>query len=68
MSEKGWQQVAYVFNAEHDSNIQDLVSSPYYVMPDIDILSAIKAQKATGPDDVRARLLKEATDQLAPIF
>ena len=45
-------------------------------MPSIDIhvngvtklLRGLKAHKATGPDEVSARLLKEAADQLAPIL
>ena len=37
-------------------------------MPDIGILSGVKAHKATGPDEVLTQLLKESADQLAPIF
>ena len=37
-------------------------------MLDIGILNGVKAHKATGPDEVLARLLKEAADQFAPIF
>ena len=37
-------------------------------MPDIDTLSGVKSHKATGPDEVLARLLNEAADQLALIF
>ena len=67
---------ASVFNVEDDDSIPDLVPSPYDIMPDIDIhvngvaklLRGLKAHKATGPDEVPARLLKEAADQLAPIL
>ena len=40
----------------------------YDPMLDIGILNGVKAHKATGPDEVLVRLLKEAADQLAPIF
>ena len=46
-------------------------TSPIYdAMSDIGILSGVKAHKATGPDEVHVltQLLKEAADQLAPIF
>ena len=45
-----------------------LVPSPYDAMSDIAILSGVKAHKATWPDEVLARRLKEAADQLALIF
>ena len=32
------------------------------------ILNGVNDHKATGPDEVLARLLKEAADQFAPIF
>ena len=32
------------------------------------MLRHIKAHKATGPDEIPARLLKEAADQLAPML
>ena len=60
-----WQQVAYAFNAENDANIPDQVPSSYDAMLDIGILNGVKAHKATGPDEVLARLLKEAADQFA---
>ena len=55
---------------------QRTVPSPYDIMPDIDIqvngvaklLRGLKAHKVIGPDEVPARLLKEAADQLAPIL
>ena len=34
-------------------------------MLDIGILNGVKAHKATGPDEVLSRLLKEAADQFA---
>ena len=48
----------------------------YDSMPDINIhvngvaklLRGLKSHKATGPDEVPARLLKEAADQLTPIL
>ena len=65
---KKWQQVAYAFNADNDANIPDRVPSSYDAMLDIGILNGVNAHKATGPDEVLARLLKEAADQFAPIF
>ena len=64
---KKWQQVAYAFNAENDANIHvpDRVPSSYDAMLDIGILNGGKAHKATGPDEVLARLLKDAADQFA---
>ena len=34
----------------------------------LDILNEVNDHKATGPDEVLARLLKEAADQFVPIF
>ena len=70
------EQFASVFNVEDDDSMPELVPSPYDIMPDINIhvngvaklLRGLKAHKATGPDEVPARLLKEAADQLAPIL
>ena len=53
-----------------------LEPAPFEAMPGIDIhvngvvklLRGLKAHKATGPDAIPARLLKEAADQLAPIL
>ena len=69
-------QFSSVFNVEDDTDMPELVPSPYDAMPPIDIhvngvaklLRGLKAHKATGPDEVPARLLKEAADQLAPIL
>ena len=61
MIEQKWQQIAYAFNA----NIPDRVSSSYDAMLDIGILNGVKAHKATGPDEILARLLKEAAGQFA---
>ena len=54
----------------------ELEPTPYEAMPGIynhvngvaKLLRGIKAHKATGPDEIPARLLKEAADQLAPIL
>ena len=54
----------------------ELEPAPFEAMPGIDIhvngvaklLRGVKAHKATGPDAIPARLLKEAADQLAPIL
>ena len=50
------------------ANIPDWVPSSYDAMLDIGILNGVNAHKATGPDEVLDRLLKEAADQFAPIF
>ena len=65
-----------IFNVENDTDMPELEPSPYDTMPAIDIhvngvaklLRGLKAHKTTGPDEVPARLLKEAADQLAPIL
>ena len=62
---KKWQQVAYAFNAENDANIPDRVPSSYDAMLDIGILNGVNAHKATGPDEVLARLLKDTAAQFA---
>ena len=54
----------------------ELEQAPYEAMPGIDIhingvaklLRGLMAHKATGPDAIPARLLKEAADHLAPIL
>ena len=69
-------QFSSVFNVEDDTDMPELEPSPYDAMPSIDIhvkgvaklLRGLKAHKARGPDEVPARLLKEAADQLAPIL
>ena len=56
--------------------MSELEPAPFEAMPGIDIhvngvaklLRGIKAHKATGPNAIPARLLKEAADQLAPIL
>ena len=69
-------QFASVFTVEDEYDMPELEPAPFEAMPGIDIhvngvakrLRGIKAHKATGPDAIPARLLKEATDQLAPIL
>ena len=69
-------QFSSVFNVDDDTDMPELEPSPYDAMPSIDIhingvaklLRRLKAHKATGPDEVPARLLTEAADQLAPIL
>ena len=51
----------------------ELEPAPYEAMPGIDIhvnrvAKLLRGIKATGPDAIPARLLKEAADQLAPIL
>ena len=41
-------RVAYVFNVDNDSNIPDLVRSPYDFVPNIDILSGVKHTRLLG--------------------
>ena len=67
-------QFASVFTSEDTTT--PLSPSPYPDMNHITIhtngvakmLRHIKAHKATGPDEIPARLLKEAADQLAPML
>ena len=69
-------QFASVFTVEDEDDRPELEPALYEAMPEIYIhvngvaklLRGIKAHKATGPDAIRARLLKEAADQLAPIL
>ena len=65
-----------VFTSEDTTTLPELSPSPYPDMNHITIhtngvakmLRHIKAHKAPGPDEIPARLLKEAADQLAPML
>ena len=67
-------QFSSVFTVEDEDDMPELEPALYEAMPEIYIhvngvtklLRGIKAHKATGPDAIRARLLKEA--ELAPIL
>ena len=69
-------QFTSVFTVEDEDDMPELEPAPFEAMPGIDIhvngvaklLRGIKAHKATGPDAIPARLLKEAADQLAPLL
>ena len=70
-------QFTSVFNKnENQSNIKDKGISPHAIMDNITVspagvfklLSSLKVHKATGPDDLPARLLKELALELTPIF
>ena len=69
-------QFASVFTSEDTTTLPELSPSPYPDMNHITIhtngvatmLRHIKAHKATGLDEIPARLLKEAADQLAPML
>ena len=69
-------QFVSVFTDEDTTDMPDLTNAPF---PDMDtivihengvakMLRNIKPHKATSPDEIPARLLKEAADQLAPIL
>ena len=67
-------QFSSVFTKEDKGTLPSLGPSPYASIPDINItvpgisklLSRLNPHKATGPDNIPSRLLKEAGDQLAP--
>ena len=67
-------QFTSVFTAEDVDNTPDLGPSPHPEVPHFNIgstgvqklLENIKPHKATGPDDIPARLLKEGARELAP--
>ena len=69
-------QFASVFTHENTSELPDLGNSPHPSIIDFSIsaegvrrlLSNIKTHTACGPDNLPARLLKEAADELAPIL
>ena len=69
-------QFGSVFTEEDTTDMPEVTPSPF---PDMDpivihengvakMLRNIKPHKATGPDEIPARLMKEAADQLAPIL
>ena len=67
-------QYQSVFTKEDNSNIPTPEGEPSPPMPDIDIttegiltlLRKLNPKKATGPDMMPARVLKEMADQCAP--
>ena len=70
-------QFSSVFNKEEDLvNIPDKGPSPYRPMPPIKItrngllklLQGLKIHKATGPDEISCRLLKEVAEQICPVY
>ena len=69
-------QYQSVFTDEDKSHIPEPSGTTYQSMPDIDItvegvcklLRNLNPRKASGPDQVPARLLKEMADELAPIL
>lgn len=69
-------QFASVFVEEDDQNLPDLGQSHHPDAPPLTIqengvrklLKAINPHKATGADNIPARILREGADQLAPIF
>jgi hypothetical protein len=69
-------QFTSVFTRENTNLIPDKGPSPYPDMPPIRItnngvkklLDNIQAKKATGPDGIPARVLKEASTQISPIL
>ena len=69
-------QFVSVFTAEQTDTVPDLGSSPFPDMPTINItangvhkcLKNLKVNKATGPDDISARVLKECAAELAPML
>ena len=69
-------QFGSVFTVEDTMNMPKLTNDPFPDMDTITIhengvakmLRNIKPHKATGPDEIPARLMKETADQLAPIL
>ena len=69
-------QFKSVFTEEQHGPLPDKGPSPHPVMPDIDIttsgidalLSSLNIHKATGPDGISARVLKEMHSSIAPIL
>ena len=69
-------QFSSVFMKGDKSNVPNLGTSKYTVLPDITvcetgvrkILEAVKPHKATGPDTIPARLLKDYAGEIAPVL
>ena len=69
-------QFSSVFTRENIEDIPNLPESPHPQMPNITItckgtqtlLEKLNASKATGPDELPARVLKEAAIQIAPML
>ena len=69
-------QYTSVFTKENLQNIPNKGPSPYAPMPKIDfssngilkLLKGLNVNKATGPDDLPARVLKECAESIAPIL
>ena len=69
-------QYQSVFTNEDTTTIPDKGTSPYPPMPDINIttngieklLTNLNASKASGPDLIPIRILKEAAPQIAPVL
>ena len=65
-----------VFTKEHSGPLTDKDPSPHPIMPDISITTAgilnllqnLDIHKASGPDQVSARVLKETAESAAPIL
>ena len=70
------QQFSSVFTREQTDDIPDKGISPHHTIPELIInstgvaklLKNLNPHKATGPDQVPARLLKEIADQIASVF
>ena len=65
-------QYQSTFTKEDDDQIPSPSITPYPNMGEIDgirtFLQKIKPRKATGPDDILARILKDCASELAPIL
>ena len=69
-------QYESTFTREDEANIPQPEGQPYPPMPDIDIsreevlklLKKINPNKASGPDMIPARILKDLAEELAPIL
>ena len=69
-------QFQSVFTKEHSGPLPDKGPSPHPIMPDISITTAgilnllqnLDIHKASGPDQVSARVLKETAESTAPIL
>ncbi len=70
------EQFTSVFNVETSDDTPGLENSTAPTMPDINVtcngvnklLNNIKVHKATGPDDIPARLLKECAPAITPVL
>ena len=70
------EQFKSVFTSEPTDDLPDKGPSPYPTMPDISVitqriknlLNDLKIHKTSGPDTIRARILKKTSDIIAPIL